>query len=402
MHRRDEEDTNIIRKHSIYHRRPGGQGKISSIYDKTIREEEKIAQTKYADPPEPTGPSPYHLSLDKILSQKEIASIKAAKILVFHATGDTGGIYQGEYQQLVADSMEEDHGVETNDPSFFYHLGDVIYFRGESASYYPQFYEPYRSYPGPIVAIPGNHDGMAIPSDPPSLTAFVSNFCTVQPEISPDAQGIPRYTMTQPNVYWTLEAPFVTIIGLYSNIHESDGDIREPQLQWFVNELNQAPKDKALIVAVHHPAYSADNVHGGSRKMGKILDDAFEESDRIPNLVLHGHVHNYQRYSRDIDGKQLPYVIAGAGGYHNLHKLQKHHNGAKIEVPFTMEDSGTVLEEYSDDMYGYLRLEVSPNKITGRYFGVAYHDEPDHQDKRQIDFFEIDWANHKITQGSSL
>ena len=67
-----------------------------------------------------------------------------------------------------------------------------------------------------------------------------------------------------------------------------------------------------------------------------------------------------------------------------------------------MHDSGTILEEYSDDMYGYLRLQVSPKTITGRYFGVTYHNEPDHQDTRQIDIFEIDWPNNKITQGSSL
>jgi hypothetical protein len=37
-----------------------------------------------------------------------------------------------------------------------------------------------------------------------------------------------------------------------------DGDIRESQLRQFVKELQNAPEDKALIVAVHHPAYSAD------------------------------------------------------------------------------------------------------------------------------------------------
>lgn len=68
--------------------------------------------------------------------------------MVFHTVGDTGGIYQGEYQQLVAEVMEEDFLSETKSkPSFFYHLEDVVYFRGEASSYYPQFYEPYRHYP---------------------------------------------------------------------------------------------------------------------------------------------------------------------------------------------------------------------------------------------------------------
>ena len=47
-------------------------------------------------------------------------------------------------------------------PSFFYHLGDVVYNFGEAAYYYDQFYEPYRNYPAPILGIPGNHDGVPI------------------------------------------------------------------------------------------------------------------------------------------------------------------------------------------------------------------------------------------------
>ena len=44
-------------------------------------------------------------------------------------------------------------------PSFFYHLGDVVYFTGARSSYYDQFYDPYLHYAAPIFAIPGNHDG---------------------------------------------------------------------------------------------------------------------------------------------------------------------------------------------------------------------------------------------------
>lgn len=182
-----------------------------------------------------------------------------------------------------------------------------------------------------------------------------------------------------------------------------DGDIREPQLSWFVKELQNAPNDKALIVAVHHPAYSADNVHGGSRKVGKVLDKSFEEADRKPNIVLSGHVHNYQRYSRETDdGKQIPYIISGAGGCHNLHPLQKHNDRTKIEVPYEMQDSGTILEKYSDDRFGFMRIEISQDKIKGVYYVTAFKNEPDHSGVRQIDTFEVDWHNYKIIKGSSI
>ena len=42
--------------------------------------------------------------------------------------------------------------------------------------------------------------------------------------------------MTQPNVFWTLNTPLVTIIGMYSNCPEG-GQVGETQKQWFISEL---------------------------------------------------------------------------------------------------------------------------------------------------------------------
>ena len=85
--------------------------------------------------------------------------------LVFHAVGDTGSTRGPENQALVADKMAADFDEEVpeNIPRFFFHLGDVIYNFGEREYYYDQFYEPYRDYPAPILALAGNHDGMAAP-----------------------------------------------------------------------------------------------------------------------------------------------------------------------------------------------------------------------------------------------
>jgi hypothetical protein len=108
-------------------------------------------------------------------------------------------------------------------PAFFYNLGDVVYFNGQSHYYRRQFYEPYQYYPPHIFAIPGNHDGDVHtrgndpPVTEPTLTGFLENFCDDQPR----HQFPYRATMTQPYVYWTLDAPFATIIGLYSNVDGS-------------------------------------------------------------------------------------------------------------------------------------------------------------------------------------
>jgi hypothetical protein len=109
-------------------------------------------------------------------------------------------------------------------PSFLFHLGDVVYYFGEATYYYDQFYAPYRDYPAPILAVAGNHDGVVYLKDPaPTLAGFLENFCTPAP--APDAGNLLRTTMIQPGVYFTLEAPFVRILGLYSNVLEDPGVI---------------------------------------------------------------------------------------------------------------------------------------------------------------------------------
>jgi hypothetical protein len=71
--------------------------------------------------------------------------------------------------------------------------------------------------------------------------------------------------VTQPCVYWTLQAPLIRIIGLYSNV-EATLDARGTfeQHRWLEDQLHAAGEDKErfLVVAVHHPPYSLDQSHG--------------------------------------------------------------------------------------------------------------------------------------------
>src|SRR5262249_53017582 len=148
-------------------------------------------------------------------------------------------------------------------PSFLFHLGDVIYNFGEAVFYYDQFYEPFRNYDRPIFAVPGNHDGIVLygadPKKPlyPSLFGFQRNFCAAAPARSADAGALSRSTMTQPGVYFVLDAPFVSIIGLYTNVLEGPGLISDQrgsypklddrQVRFLAAELERlAPERKAL------------------------------------------------------------------------------------------------------------------------------------------------------------
>ena len=45
------------------------------------------------------------------------------------------------------------------------HLGDVVYDFGEATYDYNKFYDPFRNYPDPIFATPGNHDSSIVPGE---------------------------------------------------------------------------------------------------------------------------------------------------------------------------------------------------------------------------------------------
>ena len=110
------------------------------------------------------------------------------------------------------------------------------------------------------------------------------------------------------------------------------------------------------------------------------------------------HVHNYQRFTRDLrGGQQLSYIVAGSGGYWNLHYVQKQPNGNQIEVPFKMPDvDGVTLENYSDDHHGFLRITVSQKKITGEYCIVPRPQDSWRAPAKKVDGFEIDLQKHTV------
>lgn len=348
--------------------------------------------------PTPTGASPYHLSLDQVLPATTMQSIQAAGRLVFHITGDVGGVKAPQSQEIVAMHMVQDLAATDASarPVFFYCLGDVVYYYGQASDYYAQFYEPYMHYDVPIFSIPGNHDGDIDPSNTsvPSLAAFVENFCAAEPHLSSEAGDSGRDAMTQPNVYWTLETPFVTFIGLYTNVPEG-GWMDNDQIAWLQSELSGAPQNKALIVSMHHPIYSLDTYHSGSAYMANILDSAIQASGRTPDAVFAGHVHNYQRFTRSLNGRDVPYIVAGAGGYWNLHYMQKV-NGAAIQTPYQVPGEDVTLQSFCDNYHGYLLMEVDGQTLKGQYYTVPRPQGSWNAPAQLLDSFTLNLQTHKM------
>jgi hypothetical protein len=275
-------------------------------------------------------------------------------------------------------------------PSFFYHLGDVVYFQGEDTKYHDQFYHPYEEYPAPIFAIPGNHDGKVGGDSSHSLDAFMKHFCARVPFHAREAGHSDRPTMTQPNCYWRLEAPFVTILGLYSNVSgELDyTDARSTaQRDWLTEELRTAPADRCLLVAVHHPVYSLGG-HGPTPRVAEALDQAFQAAGRVPDAVLSGHAHNYQRFTRRLDGREIPYLIVGAGGMagYDLSRVHKHRDPG----------AGVTLEHHNHTSPGFLRVTVRPDQLVGEYFTVPGPGRENDGETRD-DHFRLDLRTHRVS-----
>jgi len=330
------------------------------------------------------------------------AAIQKSGQIVFHSVGDTGNAKGPSSQSLVADKMVTDF-TEANPadvPSFLFHLGDLVYYFGESTYYYDQFFEPYRLYPAPILAIPGNHDGVVYSADPePTLAGFLRNFCSPTFTQSPDSGGLLRTTMIQPGVYFTLEAPFVRILGLYSNVLEDPGVISDQggiykaldsrQVAFLTTALKRIKTEKfsgAVIIATHHPPFTGGSVHGGSPLMLADIDSACKTAGVWPHAVFSGHAHNYQRFTRTINNLQIPFLVAGCGGHSPLSAMR-----ATFRTPFKIDNTLT-LENYDTTDYGYLRVVVNAQTLR-----IEHHPQSGGgTTKTPIDIVSVNLATHQL------
>ena len=336
-----------------------------------------------------------------------IQNIQKAKQISFHALGDTGASESQKYgnEIRVSDMVTNDFHTSdpANPPAFLYHLGDVVYDFGESQYYYDQFYEPYRDYPAPILAIPGNHDSFIVPGTAAAqqpLKIFMRNFCAASPVVTTESGPLHRTAMTQPGVYFTLDAPFVRIIGLFSNALEDPGlissesgkwkGVPDVQLAFLTAQLQRIKTEKyagAVLLATHHPAFSYPPPQGGkggggkhssSNPMLREIDTICQAQGVYPHAFLSGHAHNYQHYTRSVNfnGKKfdVPFIVCGDSG-HNVNPLVQAKKGQPAQEPAqganvtyldanpAVQATGLKLEKYDDKNYGYLRITVNAQQL---------------------------------------
>ena len=368
----------------------------------------------------------------------DVQAIQKAGQIVFHAAGDTGAAAVGKLpnELNVADHLSNDLHTSTgaDRPAFLFHLGDIVYNFGESQYYYDQFYEPFRNYPAPIFAIAGNHDSFVIPktavADMP-LTIFTRNFCATGPVITQEAGSLHRTAMTQPGVYFALDAPFVRIIGLFSNALEDPGvissqagqttkwpNVPDLQLAFLTAQLQNIKAQKyagAVLIAVHHPPFSyapppksgaAGGTHGGSTAMLRDIDTICKAQGVYPHAVLSGHAHNYQRYTRKVNfggsNYAVPFVVCGDSG-HNVTPIVSSRSkvapadpapGAQVnylDPNPVVQATGLTIENFDHTNYGYLRITVDKKSLH-----IEFHPVSKTGVKAAVDTVIVDLASHTV------
>ena len=363
----------------------------------------------------PLGRDPV-MNLAEVIGDAAVDDIVMQEQLVFHSVGDTGNHdTQSDLVQVVQAMMYDFHRLHPADhPSFFLHLGDVCYDGTgqyvpttlKKPMYDPQFYRPYDTYPRKILVLAGNHESNPQEASD-GMDQYVENFCAAPPAEVPDPDG-PRAPMYQPGAYFTLVAPFVDIICLFSNGMEggygaicsnknvpTSDKIGNVQSDFLVKQLNAIAKSraagvrKALIVAVHHPPYSG----GGNAGSGFMLDDldrAFDAGGVGPDVVISGHSHNYQRFHRvDSAGGEVPYIVAGNGGHGPIGLLKLSRDRTPVRLPLHgaprpgHPDDNHALYQYFNG-YGYLSIVVTKDTLRIDFMG-AYVQSRDPVDSVTVD-----------------
>jgi len=359
------------------------------------------------------------MQLTDLVGAAEVAAITTQGQIHFQAVGDTG-VGMNSQQPEIADAMAKEINVShpALGPTFWLHLGDLIYGNDKQSLYVDRFYQPNMSYlrpvsgfDGMIVAIPGNHDGeVRVAADAPSLSAYWTNFCADPGTDPPLAASYNVVMPNQPGAYWYLDAPFVDVIGLYSNAGENYGllgqnDQDTHQAEWLEATLKTiasgraGSQRKALLFAVHHPPYNRGLLatgfgHGGSPQMQAQLDKACASAGIWPDAVLSGHSHNYQRYLRKCSrskGKDfsISYFVAGAGGI-TVQPVASNIGHSQSETPPPGLTKSVVGYMNGLQSYGYLRITVSAQTLTLTFVRL--------QGRQPTDFetVSIDLASHGL------
>jgi hypothetical protein len=106
----------------------------------------------------------------------------------------------------------------------------------------------------------------------------------------------------------------------------------------------------------------------------------------LPDAILSGHAHLYQRFTRTVNDQQIPYIVAGSGGYNAKGNPQE----TIPKAPSTQGD--TTLEVDPIIEYGYLTITVDMTSDTKK-LTIAFNSPTTGKNR---DHVAVDLGTHKL------
>ncbi len=316
--------------------------------------------------------------------QREAGKLQEGLILDRHAgaeevsflvIGDTG---EGDASQYAVVKPLLARGRDTD---FTVICSDVIYPAGDAEDYDLKFYEPYKDYPSPIYALPGNHDwydglagfmyhlcGTEAPALPvpgersPSLKERLRRRLWRRPDKSPEELPERRRTESgrrseQRSPYFAIETGPLLIVGIDTGM---GGEIDREQGEWLRKVSREVDKPKLLLTG--KPLYVDGEYHPGPIEGGGTVDEMVRAPEHGYVAAIGGDIHNYQRYSVNVPGRKSPlcYILSGGGGAY----MSDTHRIPKIELDGVGEEDFVCYPRRGDSLSFY-------SKLYDRRFGLG-------------------------------
>jgi hypothetical protein len=126
------------------------------------------------------------------------------------------------------------------------------------------------------------------------------------------------------------------------------------------------------------------------------IDNACTQAGILPDLVLSGHAHIYERYTRFLGTNQIPFLVIGTGGYFNLSAFQRSKSGALPKLPFTSTDAKgnkLRLDAFKEQTFGFMRMTVSASQVKGEFLAVDLNSKA----TTLSDHFTLDLNQHIVS-----
>jgi hypothetical protein len=115
------------------------------------------------------------------------------------------------------------------------------------------------------------------------------------------------------------------------------------------------------------------------------IDACCKSAGMWPDALLSGHAHLYQRFTRTVNGRQVPYIVSGSGGFAATAPMQ------------AAPPAGTVVGDHKLEVdpivqFGYLTLTTNAKTLI-----IEFKTAPRGGPVTQVDSVTVDLASGKIT-----